>query len=1704
MSDKRWTLTPGIRVGEFDIERPLGRGAMGEVYLARDRELDRLVALKLLRFSATADSGEQRERFLREARITARLDNPQIVTVHRAGIHDDRPFLVLEYVEGETLRTALERGPLDVREGVTLGAAIAGALAEAHRAGVLHLDLKPENVMRGARGIRVLDFGIAGLLAADGSDDTEAPAFGTPGYTAPERTAGDPPTAAADIYSLGVVLSELLGTPPAPVPRPLRALLDQCLSADPDRRPDAAEVARRLEVWGARPPKADTDEVENPYPGLAPFAEHQASRFHGREGELRALRERLDEHAAIPIVASSGSGKSSLVQAGLLPRMREEGWFVLTLRPGRDPLHALAAELQRAARSLPLLDTEDTPAGKTEPVAHAIPSDLALLRREPPDTLAVTIADHPQWVAKTLRALAHGHGRTLLLYVDAWEELFTQCPDDDEADTFAQAMLGAVSEDVRLIFTLRDDYLGRAAESPALEPHLGAIYVLRAPADDALLSTLHAPLDGTDHRFEDDSLPADMVASVSGERGSLALLQFTAHALWERRDRDRRLLTRAGYEALGGVPGALARHAGETLEALSPDALQTARILLLRLVSPEGTRVRVDRSALLAGLPPTAHEVLDRLLQARLVAMPRDGDHVQVELAHESLINRWDQLAGWLARDRGDVALADEIELAARRWGARGHREDDLWRGGALAEAQRLLARDVRDVEPSSEAIAFLERSQDREGAQLRAQRRRRRGVIAGLGALSAIAVATAAGLFLANRRATKQQKRAQLAERDSRRNASQAQAESRRARARQRDALLSVGWLAIKQQQVQRARAAARAALELGDGHAARHLWWSVAGNDEVWARHLTAGSALAVDKARRQVAVAGAGVIRVFDIATGIERSFPGKPGMYAVTADPEHPGAWLFGTKRGVFRLDRGGRITAVAKNPRPGGVNGLVASGTALAWGHGKTVRLRAAPGSAVKVLLGFKGQVLGVKLVAGGKLLLAWDDRHTIQAFSFPDGKQKLGLRVPSAVLDATAGPRGQSVILATRAGLFRSYIASQRTQRLGDPIPVSSVTADPIRARIYVARSFKLETWDLEPTPKLVSIRPLVAGQSAWFLRVARATPPRQIVAIFNNDWLRVRRIAQTAPIRDAIDSIPTLGGAAFIAKGHRFVVATKTELVWFEGGTGPPRVESRVPVKRSPMTLAYSPDGKCLAFPGEGEELLLKCGNGAVRTLRGHRYRPSAVAWGSSGTLYSAGLGGDLIAWKPPFRTPRYLKRLGRRQALFELAVAPQEKHVATRSVDGRVRVWDVQTGTERFSQPARPIAPLGLTFTPQGELLIGGRQLQRCVWTQKRCRTVPQAGYVRSVAMHPDGRRAFLVVKNTVRELTLKTGNLRSFMAFGLATRRLAISGDGRRLVATRAGGSLSLFDITTGRPLWWSSVATPEGRLHTPAGWRDLATGKPKRVPPKRWHGGLAAVLEGDASRTLVCLARFDGQIGIWDRREDRRLVRRALPNVRQIVALEKWCVFRTTTKVVALGPKKARWTQKTGKYAWIAQAGNGLVLLNKGRIHRLDPTLKTERDRPAPLGTVTVGSAHGHLIAGLRHGGISLLPPHGPPRTLPLLSNRPVVTAAPGPANLVVIGSSDGKLGAYNLTSGRRIAQRSLIGSVNRLIPQGTKVFATSHTGDSLALDFSSLSGAYCDLLRRVWKAVPVLPQKTTVVAAPPPPGHRCAAGKSAKR
>jgi hypothetical protein len=493
-----------------------------------------------------------------------------------------------------------------------------------------------------------------------------------------------------------------------------------------ERYASAHDVAVALEAVLVAPAgAASLQEVEerSPYPGLSSFTEKDAAHFFGREAEVAVLWETLRSRHLSGVIGPSGAGKTSFVRAGVVASRPPE-WGTLVCTPGAAPFrglaHALASEL----------------AGDAETVRE-------LLRFDEP---AVAFDVVSRWRS--------GHGEALLV-VDQFEELFTLSPVEVQ-ERFA-GLLGRLAReaDVHVLLSLRDDFLMKCADHEGVAKVFESLSPLPALSREGLRRAVAEPAKALGYRFEDEVLVAEMIESVEGARAALPLLAFAVARLWEKRDREKKLLTRQAYEEIGGVAGALAQHAEATMDRIGPERQTIVREIFRNLVTARGTRAVAEREDLLSAFPQRkdAEEVLRELIDARLLTSyeveGREGEpsHHRVEVVHESLLKAWPRLVRWQAQDEEGAVLRDQLKQAAHLWEEKGRTSDLLWTGTAFQEFELWRAR-------YAGGLTALEEDFAKAMADRAARQRRRRRAITGAVVAASLAVAGMTGVLWARARA--------------------------------------------------------------------------------------------------------------------------------------------------------------------------------------------------------------------------------------------------------------------------------------------------------------------------------------------------------------------------------------------------------------------------------------------------------------------------------------------------------------------------------------------------------------------------------------------------------------------------------------------------------------------------------------------------------------------------------------------------------------------------------------------------------------------------------------------------------------------------------------------------------------------------------------------------------------------------------------
>ena len=618
----------GYRLGER-----LGTGRSGTVFAARLPGVERDFAIRVIR-ADIADAPEFVRSFEATTHRVASLRHPAIVPIHDYWREPGAAYVVMRRVHGGTLADRLERGPLSRAMVAGVVGRVGAALTAAAEAGITHGKVSPHSVLFDAGGEPYLsDFALTAIDLRNGDDRHD---FARLVQACLPADAG----AVRDLVD--------------------RVLVSHYEPSLPELMPALTSALIGGDTPGAGGPP-------NPYKGLRAFDEADAADFFGRNELVAEILGRLshdDLHGRLVlVVGGSGTGKSSVVRAGLLPRVRAGGapgsdrWLVTTMLPGSSPFKELAESLRRVA------------VGDTSGLARELARDGGIER------------------------VVHGlaAGGDVLLVIDQFEELFTLAAEQEQR-AFLRGILHAVSvpdSRLRVVATLRADFYDRPL---AVQPFGAAVRdatvaipaMLPAELEEAIVE----PAERVGASVE-RGLVTELVSAVVDQPAALPSLQFALFELAERSPTRR--LTRTSYRAIGGIDGAIASRAESLYSASDERERATIRRLFERLVAvvAEGapTRRRAARTELSGtGGEPGIDEVIDRWVEARLLTLDR---HPQtrvptVEVAHEALLREWPRVRGWIEEDREALMVLGRLREAAASWEDLGRDHGALYRGARL------------------------------------------------------------------------------------------------------------------------------------------------------------------------------------------------------------------------------------------------------------------------------------------------------------------------------------------------------------------------------------------------------------------------------------------------------------------------------------------------------------------------------------------------------------------------------------------------------------------------------------------------------------------------------------------------------------------------------------------------------------------------------------------------------------------------------------------------------------------------------------------------------------------------------------------------------------------------------------------------------------------------------------------------------------
>lgn len=1379
----------------YAIEGLIGTGAFGAVYRARQAVVEREVAIKII-WPAFANHPNFIRRFEAEAQLVAGLEHPHIVPLYDYWRDPDGAYIVMRLLRGGHLRGRMNKGQAwEIRDINRFLGQVGAALALAHRYGVVHRDIKPENILMDEEDNAYLaDFGIAQIVSTARNED-DFSGMGSPAYAAPEQITGSIISSQSDIYSLGIILYELLtGSHPFPelehltgtqlvelrastplpsllqkrpdLPPTLNDVVQKATALDTKKRyPDALSLAAAFQAASGQGTRSvvrlTTAEVAatlpNPYKGLRAFQEVDAQNFFGREALVRRLINRLKEPGEytrfLAVVGPSGSGKSSVVKAGLLPALRQGAlpdshkWFFDEFSPGAQPFEEL----------------ENTIIG---------------LATNPPANLRRRLRTSANGLRDVLNEVLPQDGSELFLLIDQFEEVFTLVDDPQETSDFIAGLYNAVIAPdgrLRLVITIRADFYDR----PLLQPRIADLVrerteVIVPLSPQELESVIVEPARRVGVTI-DTGLVAAIIAEVKEQPGSLPLLQYALSELFERREGA--LITPAAYRDLGGVRGALAQRAEELYQNLDTHEREAVRQLFLRLITlGEGTE-DTRRRALLAEVtalyggntpthdPHTMRRVIDFMGKSRLLTFDRDPAtrSPTVEVAHEAIIREWGRLRGWLDDARNDVRMQRTLASLAADWETAGRDVGLLMRGIRLDNYERWAQTTTLALTESENRFiqtSLSEKQQREKEEKLRQERERlleQRSVQRLRLLVGGLAVMVFGALLLTGF-AFNERSRAEEARATSDASASISQSLALEAGARRAlieddgDLAMTLALLAneIPGAPIQSQRTLAEVAFAPGtrrlisrqttpDAHTAEIPGVAISPDS----RYLASGSLDAT--------------VKIWDAASGsLIHTLTGHRGDVEVVAfapDSRYLVSAATDFQAILWDVQTGAELRRFIGHTEPVRAAVFTPDGSQLITASSDTLLILwdIASGQEIRRFVGHQQPVQSAALSPDGSLLLSGARDGKLYLWDVATGTQlrEFSGHGSSTIYDVAFSPDGtQAVSGAGDGSLFLWDVATglQQNRFIGSSrADVRSVVFAPDGMTLYTAASDgAIHLWDVATALEINRL----AGHRETVLGLDISKDGRLLLSGGNDQTLRLWNIGAPGAAEIMNTHTGRVSGLAYSADGRMlYSVSADGSL----RGRDLTTMQEKVYYQNAGMTLqalALTADGAVAALGSrQGDLILLDMATGAeLRRLTGHTDTIESLVFLANGQqLLAADDDGVIILWNAADGTE--IRRFeGHEGAVYSLSLNREQTQFASGGRDDRAILWDLAAGTEirRFEGHADSV--YSVAISPDGtKLVTGSRDTFMIVWNiatgAEISRLNPNAGIVWSLSFAPDG---------------------------------------------------------------------------------------------------------------------------------------------------------------------------------------------------------------------------------------------------------------------------------------------------------------------------------------------------------------------------
>jgi WD40 repeat protein len=1095
-----------------------------------------------------------------------------------------------------------------------------------------------------------------------------------------------------------------------------------------------------------------------PYRGLFSFREKDAPFFFGRETLSQILVDAVRIQPLVALIGPSGSGKSSVVFAGLIPRLRQESnWRIISFRPGSRPFHALAAAL--ISQTEPQISQLD-PLGEITQLANYLRREENALRF----ILQKVISKNP--------------GTRLLLIADQFEELYTLCQDTQKRQVFLDRLLEATNlVNFTWMLTLRADFLGQALSHRRFADALQYRDLKLGPMNrEELQAAVEQPATLFGVTLE-SGLTDRIIEAVSASAGDLPLLEFALQEIWAKQVNAQ--LLHSAYNEIGGVKTAVAGYAEQVYGKLNEAEQERARRIFLQLVHPgEGTQ-DTRRLATRAEVGEDNWDLVTRLASERLVVTASDEatGKQTVEIVHEALIREWERLGQWIELDRDFRTWQQGLRVAIQHWRISGRDEDALLRGKPLVDAEEWLQKRPEELTAEKEYVLASLALRHRERKQ---RERLRQASILGLAGSLVIALifASVAGMAWW---------RTNISETNAKIKAASASARAIFASNLQLEGI-TASLEAGKHLQKLRKSGNAEPDTEVEVLTALHQIFYKVREFNH-FNRHSAAVWGVSFSPDGWTIASASADKTVNLWRRDGslITTLTDHKDEVYSVSFSPDGQtiaSASLDKTVK-LWSSDGGLIKTLIGHSAGVRSVSFSPDGQTIASASFDKTIKLWKPDGSLITTLQGHQDQVVSVNFSPDGRIIASASKDKTVKLWKVSDGSLINTFTGHNAAVRGVAfSPDGQTIASVSDDKTLRLWKLNGTSNTIftGCLDAVTGVSFSPdgqIVASTCWDGSIKLWTLDGSLMTTLnghnagvtgISFRPygILATASAdgiiqiWGMRansvntlrghgdavraIAFSSDGQMIASASADKTVRLWKTDNSSLVTTFTGHSDQVRGVAFSPDGQTIASASKDKTVKLWQTSDGKLINTFTGHTDEVRGVAFSPDGQTIVSASSDKTVKLWQRDGTlITTLTGHTDAVRAVAYSLNGrTIASASWDKTVKLWRRDGTLIATLKGHGAK--VYAVVFSPDGKTVASASDDNTIKLWNVSDSSLITTLSGHSAAVYSVSFRPDGQIIASvGVDKTVKLWRRDGFLITALTGHnapITSVSFSPDGK--------------------------------------------------------------------------------------------------------------------------------------------------------------------------------------------------------------------------------------------------------------------------------------------------------------------------------------------------------------------------